>query len=269
MTENKNNDKDKGIFRDYENCDPKVKELYKIQREKQTLPYAMRMIKKYCRFKNKATFWELFDKVKIRDVSDPDISLPNYHHLFQTAEGIRKDGHPEWMQVVGLIHDLGKVIYLNGCDEDGTSESTQWGLVGDTFILGCPIPNTIIFPEFSSLSNSKYKHNYGLYYPQCGLDFTLCSWGHDEYLYRMLRHNKIPLPEEAYYMIRYHSLYLWHSNNEYEHLENEKDRQMKPHVQLFNKYDLYTKTDTPLDLPKLREYYDRLIKKFFPDVLEW
>ena len=113
MTENKNNDKDKGIFRDYENCDPKVKELYKIQREKQTLHYAMRMIKKYCQFKNKSSFWELFDKVQIRDISDPDISLPNYQHLFQTAEGIRRDGHPEWMQVVGLIHDLGKVIYLN------------------------------------------------------------------------------------------------------------------------------------------------------------
>ena len=56
MTENKNNDKDKGIFRDYENCDPKVKELYKIQREKQTLPYAMRMIKKYCQFKNNCQF---------------------------------------------------------------------------------------------------------------------------------------------------------------------------------------------------------------------
>ena len=40
----------------------------------------------------------------------------------------------------------------------------------------------------------------------------------------MLKYNEIPLPEEAYYMIRFHSLYLWHKENEYGHLEDEKDR---------------------------------------------
>ena len=35
--------------------------------------------------------------------------------------------------------------------------------------------------------------------PNQGLHSTQCSFGHDEYLYRMLRHNDIKLPEEAYY----------------------------------------------------------------------
>ncbi len=44
------------------------------------------------------------------DESDPDNDLPNIHHAFQTAEGVRRD-HPDkgWFQLTGLIHDLGKV----------------------------------------------------------------------------------------------------------------------------------------------------------------
>ncbi len=46
------------------------------------------------------------------DESDPDVDLPNIVHAFQTAERIRAD-YPEleWFQLVGLIHDLGKVSY--------------------------------------------------------------------------------------------------------------------------------------------------------------
>jgi len=33
----------------------------------------------------------------------------------------------------------------------------------------------------------------------------MMSWGHDEYMYQVLKHNKTTLPEEALYMIRYAS----------------------------------------------------------------
>ena len=59
----------------------------------------------------------------------------------------------------------------------------------------------------------------------------------------MLKYNGIPLPEEGYYMIRFHSHYLWHKENEYGHLEDEKDREMKSWVQKFNQFDLYSKDD--------------------------
>ena len=125
-------------------------EAYRQQRTYQTHEFATRAAEKYCTFgpERAAPFWELFDKLMgFVDLSDPDISLSNHQHLFQTAEGLREDGHPEWMQFVGLIHDLGKVIHLRGgCDEDGTSMATQWGIVGDTFITGCAIPDTIVFP---------------------------------------------------------------------------------------------------------------------------
>tara|TARA_B100002019_G_C21122746_1_gene524247 strand:+ start:43 stop:846 length:804 start_codon:yes stop_codon:yes gene_type:complete len=265
-------------FRNYDKCSESIKNLYKQQRTNQNLGYAKKMRKKYCQFTNKNYFWELFDMVQIKDVSDPDISLPNNYHLFQTAEGIRKANLPEWMQVVGLIHDLGKVLYkknknLQEAKIDGISEDTQWGLVGDTFILGHRIPNTAIFPEYNDLNQDhlKYKDSkYGSYQPNIGLNNVICSFGHDEYLYQMLKYNGIPLPEEGYYMIRFHSLYLWHKENEYGHLEDEKDREMKSWVQKFNQFDLYTKDDNgKMEIEELKHYYDKLIHKYFPEEIFW
>jgi len=44
---------------------------------------------------------------------------------------------------------------------------------------------------------------YGIYKPNCGIENLQMIWGHDEYLYRFLIHNKSKLPEEAHWMIRY------------------------------------------------------------------
>src|ERR1700761_7102582 len=42
--------------------------------------------------------------------------LTQIEHLLQTAEAIRRDGKPEWMQVTGLVHDLGKLLYIFGSE---------------------------------------------------------------------------------------------------------------------------------------------------------
>jgi hypothetical protein len=42
-----------------------------------------------------------------------------------------------------------------------------------------------------------------MYEPNCGLDQLLMSWGHDEYLYQLLKFNGAKLPDEALYMIRF------------------------------------------------------------------
>lgn len=54
-----------------------------------------------------------------KDASDPDLDLPNKLHLLQTAEGIRRAGHPDWFVLVGLLHDMGKIMFLWGTGEDG------------------------------------------------------------------------------------------------------------------------------------------------------
>ena len=42
--------------------------------------------------------------------------LSQIEHLLQTAEAMRRDGKPEWMQVAGLVHDLGKLLYFFGSE---------------------------------------------------------------------------------------------------------------------------------------------------------
>jgi hypothetical protein len=118
-------------FRDYSEAPETVRECYRLQRIYQTENYVDDVLARYCKFERKGSFWELFDMLStFVDLSDPDINLSNHQHLFQTAEGMRKDGLPEWMQVTGLIHDLGKIIYKVGRMEDGTTMESQWGIVG-------------------------------------------------------------------------------------------------------------------------------------------
>jgi hypothetical protein len=53
--------------------------------------------------------------------------------------------------------------------------------------------------------NCYFSTKFGVYKPNCGLENVMMSWGHDEYMYQVLKHNKTTLPEEALYMIRYAS----------------------------------------------------------------
>ena len=87
------------------------------------------MIEKYSTFDMKIKIWDILQHLNsLVDVSDPDMSHPNLYHAFQTAEMIKKDGHPEWLQLVGLIHDMGKIMYLKGSDEIGTGKNKHWAM---------------------------------------------------------------------------------------------------------------------------------------------
>ena len=49
-----------------------------------------------------------------------------------------------------------------------------------------------------------FRTKLGIYSENCGLRNVMMSWGHDEYLYWVLKnHQQCKLPEEAFYMIRY------------------------------------------------------------------
>lgn len=84
-----------------------------------------------------------------------------------------------------------------------------------------------------------------------------------------MKHNKVTLPEEAFYVVRYHSFYPWHHKGAYTHLTNEQDREMLFWVKEFQKHDLYSKLPEKPSVEKLMPYYKSLIAKYFPDVLEW
>jgi inositol oxygenase len=238
-------------------------------RVNQTVEYVRRMKAKYLTFSHPMDVWDAMEKLNaLVDVSDPDIALPNSHHLLQTAEALRKDNRPDWMQLVGLLHDMGKVMFLFGCDEDGTSVKEQFGLVGDIFAVGCRLPDAAVYSEFNELNpdmkDARYNSECGQYEPHCGLDKLELAWGHDEYLYQVLKnHKQCTIPHEGLVMVRYHSFYPWHTGGAYEALlDPAVDGKYKEWIKDFNKYDLYSKEDKPFDMEKLKAYYQPIIEKY-------
>jgi inositol oxygenase len=257
--------KAKEAFRNYESdARPTVREFYRLNHLHQSLDFVLAKKKEFLSFdRRRMGIWEAMEYLNtLVDDSDPDTDLSQLEHLVQTAEQIRRDGHPRWFILTGLIHDLGKVLCLFG--------EPQWAVVGDTFPVGCAFSEKIVFHRFFADNPDSrhpvYSTRLGIYEEGCGLDRVHLSWGHDEYLYHVVKDH---LPDEALYMIRYHSFYPWHRESDYGHLTNEQDRKMLPWVQAFNPYDLYTKSHERPDMKKLRPFYDELIREFFPGELRW
>lgn len=236
-----------------------VREFYRLNHEFQTYDFVMKKREEFLQFNRKQlTVWEAMEFLNtLVDDSDPDIELDQLQHLLQTAEAIRRDGHPDWFVLTGFIHDMGKVLCLFG--------EPQWAVVGDTFPVGCRFSEKIVYPEFFDANpdsrDGRYNTLYGIYEPGCGLKNVTMSWGHDEYLYHI---TKDFLPEPALYMIRYHSFYAQHREHAYNHLMDEHDHEMFEWVKKFNPYDLYSKSPVPPDVTELRPYYEELISRYLP-----
>ena len=262
-------DDNKASFRNYatpqvsETVDT-VREFYRLNHLHQTHDFAIAKKAEFLAFNRQLmTPWAALDYLNtLVDDSDPDIALPQIDHLIQTAEAMRADGQPEWMVLTGFIHDLGKVLCLFG--------EPQWAVVGDTFPTGCAYSPKIVYSEFFAanpdMQRPDLQSKHGVYSPNCGLDAVQMSWGHDEYLYHLLRKH---LPIEALYMVRYHSFYAWHREGQYDHLCNAQDRAMLPWVQKFNPYDLYSKNPNRPTLAAVKPYYEDLLAKYLPENLQF
>jgi len=258
-------DMDKTQFRNYEaEARSSVKEFYRLNHTHQTLDFVLQKKREYLPLERSSmSIWEAMEFLNtLVDDSDPDVDFTQIEHLMQTAEAIRRDGHPRWFVLTGLIHDLGKVLCLYG--------EPQWAVVGDTFPVGCAFSDKIVFPEFFAANpdstNPAYQTPDGIYEAGCGLDKVHLSWGHDEYLYHVVKKH---LPEEALAMIRYHSFYPGHKEGAYAHLMTDKDRELFESVRKFNPYDLYSKGLERPNAAELRPYYDDLIAEYFPPMLRW
>lgn len=241
-----------------------VREFYRLNHRHQTYEFVLRKKADFLRLnRQRMTVLEAIDFLDtLVDDSDPDIELSQREHLLQTAEAIRGDGHEDWFVLVGLIHDLGKVLCLFG--------EPQWAVVGDTFPVGCAYSNKIVYPEFFADNpdsrDAKLQSRLGVYGEGCGLKNVHLSWGHDEYLYHVVKDH---LPDSALYMIRYHSFYPWHLEGQYQHLLDDRDREMLAWVKKFNPYDLYSKCPVSPDWDKLQPYYTAIIDKYLPGKLDW
>lgn len=257
--------KNKEEYRVFDETTPQhVKDFYRANHTYQTVEFVLEKEKEYLPLRHRRMgIWEafrIFDTLV--DESDPDLDLPQRYHLFQTAEALRRDGHPRWLILTGFIHDLGKMLAFFG--------EPQWAVVGDTFPVGCAYSDTIVFPEYfagnPNLQIPLYQTKYGIYSEGCGFDNVHMSWGHDEYLYHVVKNY---LPPEACYIIRYHSFYPAHLRGAYKYLMNDNDKQMLPWLELFRSYDLYSKTEEKLNLDALMPYYEDLVSEFFPSEIDW
>ncbi|WP_421799186.1 inositol oxygenase family protein [Haliscomenobacter sp.] len=241
-----------------------VKEFYRLNHTYQTYDFVREKEADFLKFdKKEMRVWDACDFLNtLVDDSDPDTDLDQLQHLLQTSETIRADGHPDWFVLTGFLHDLGKVLCLFG--------EPQWAVVGDTFPVGCQYSDKIVYPEFFEANpdskDARYNTKYGVYEPNCGLRNVHMSWGHDEYLYQML---KDYLPEPALYMIRYHSFYAQHREHAYDHLMDAHDHAMFEWVNKFNPYDLYSKVPVPPNVKELKPYYEDLIAKYLPETLKF
>jgi inositol oxygenase len=252
-------------FRQYDaQANPGVAEFYRLNHEYQTVDYVLGKEKEYFGLtRGKKTIWEAAEFLNtLVDDSDPDTDLTQIEHLLQASEAMRHDGQPRWMVLVGFIHDLGKCLCLYG--------EPQWGVVGDTFPVGCAWSEQIVFPEYFKNNPDRnmpaYQTKFGIYEPNCGLENVHMSFGHDGYIAEVM---KPYLPDEALYMLRFHSFYAWHRHGAYTHLMNEKDRAMLEWVKKFNPYDLYSKGHAKPSLNELKPYYDDLFSEFLPEKINW
>lgn len=252
-------------LRDYEEASEQVLQTYKENHIHQTLAFVLHKEHQYIHYHRKQmTMWQVAEQMdSFVDASDPDTQQSQIVHALQVAEAMRKNGLSEEWIVAGFIHDFGKILY--------TFNEPQWAVVGDTFPIGCKFSDTIVYHDFfkdnPDFFDPRLNSLYGIYKPQCGLDNVHISWGHDEYLYQVIKDTT--LPEEIKYAIRYHSFYPWHNKGAYHYLMNEKDHEMLKYINLLNSYDLYTKIDEAIDIQALLPYYQELLQKYFPELLWW
>jgi len=208
-------------------------------------------------------------KINIKDIFSKDewANLPNdIQLLYEEKKYIDKLYEKitdwEWFRLVGYIHDLGKILLL---PEFGNLP--QWSVVGDIFPVGCDFSQSNIFYEQKyheqSLDYNKFDKP-GIYKQKCGLEKLYMSYSHDYYLYNILKKNKVLIPDEGLYIIRFHSFYAWHTpkNNiqGYTNFANNYDWYMLPLLKLFQKSDLYSKSTAIPDLQPAK--YLQLLQKY-------
>ncbi len=237
--------------------------LYGRLHREQTLERARALRGKYAaRRLGRATVRQRFEALAgIRDESDADLEgMSQLGHALQTANAMRRDGLDEDWIVLGLIHDLGKILLEHG-------EPPEF-VVGDTHPLGCAFSPAIRHAGFLSANpdarDARYATRFGIYSPGCGLDAVTMSYGHDEYLYWIVRDH---VPYELAWQIRYHSFQS--VAGEYLHLFDARDHELREsRMKPFARYDLYTKHANEVSSAYLDEYL-ALLDRRFPAPLDW
>ena len=167
---------------------------------------------------------------------------------------------------------MGRVV---SCIDDtllNESQDYNWTLTIRSRVLGCSPPTRANFGEFShldpDLSNDQANTPNGIYKEHCGMENLLLSWTGPEYMYFMLKHNGVSLPEEGFAALRLFQLGDWHTHDEYRHFSSEVDDGMKDFVTDFDKIRKCVRRECMDDLSDdeckflWKEYYEQTAYKY-------
>jgi inositol oxygenase len=242
---------------------PDLDRFYRVHNREQTLERAQALRRHYAgRVLGRATVLERFDALAgIFDESDGDLEgMSQLGHALQTANAMRRDGLDEDWLVLGLVHDLGKILAQHGL--------AQEFVVGDIHPLGCAFSPKIKFAhhlaENPDAREPRYATRCGVYQPGCGLERVTFAFGHDEYLSEVLRDH---VPYEVAWVIRHHSFQS--IAEDYLHLFDARDRALREsHMKPFARYDLYSKDPEACSTEHLEAYREILARRF-PAPLDW
>ena len=154
---------------------------------------------------------------------------------FAMAEAARTEDFPDWIQVVALIHELGRVSSLFD-DEINRGQAFDWTISCGARVVGCQPPSICSFSAFRHLDPDNERYGDMYYSRHCGFADTLLTWSGPEYLYHLFRMNNTLLCDEALSVLRLFSLRCWHAyNGVYAEIENEEDIILKSTVNEFDR----------------------------------
>ena len=146
--------------------------------------------------------------------------------------------------------------------------------MGDTFVVGAEYGKALVYGNLlknnTDINDTIFRTKFGIYSPNCGVKKLTLSFGHDEYLYSVLKNNKNHRLSEKYLdIIRFHSFYPWHTGGDYSYFMSKEDETLKQNILDFNQFDLYSKTDEKNISQETKDYYKRLLEEYFPEELDW
>ncbi|RLN95422.1 hypothetical protein BBJ28_00003488 [Nothophytophthora sp. Chile5] len=198
-------------------------------------------------------------------------------YMLATADAVKDDGHPDWLQLVVFLRALGMLFLCWTDDENAVLRSIsgqEWMAKNSTWVVGAAIPSSIEFPELNELNSDHCNAVKGgtsaTVDQQCGMEHAMLPWTPDEYLHRVLAGNKTTLPAEALDAIRFWSFKTWYQQDNYDELCGPQDLETKEWISSLDKVasvsaDAVRKVSVDEGLP----YYLHLAEKYLPDTLQW
>lgn len=249
----------------------------KIMRKYQTLDFAKQQVAKYGDFQHASLSIADACTLVMRLNGDAEASESwVIRHMLATAEAVRDDGHPDWLQLALFLRALGMLFLCWTDDENAALRSIsaqEWLVDNSTWVLGATIPSSAGFSELNELNRdhcNAAKTNDVAAQSQSGMEGVSLPWTPDEYLFRVLEFNKTSLPAEALQAIRLWSLKAWYEHDEYDELCAPQDFETKEWLRSLDMYNCVSDAAMKSVEPeKVMPYYLELADKYLPTVLQW